>query len=263
MPFAGSVRMKSSSYRQHRTAFTLIELLVVIGIIALLIGILLPAITRVRDYAVAIKCMNNLRQLVQADLMHLNATKQLPPPSSYIPSSIAAERLQQIGNYLKMYVPPGPASTWPKRADQPEWFNCPWAVKSGFAEGLTLGGGLYTGYVYVGGVENSSMISIGLATLAPNHRAAPVRGTKRGVIWADVLDEYLTPDPRRFEFFHRNRRRMSEAYPDFRFRAEELSGIHRGWSDGSVDWVRGDALDLSGKTSPDAQIRNVLGNFYF
>ena len=106
----------------RRTGFTLVELLVVIGIIALLIAMLLPALARAREQAKTVQCLSNLRQLAVAAHLYAHAHKGSLPIAQYQASNPPWAFHYFWDFTLKKHLPTGqdsvePGLLWPKATE--------------------------------------------------------------------------------------------------------------------------------------------------
>jgi prepilin-type processing-associated H-X9-DG protein len=82
------------------SAFTLVELLVVIGIIALLVGILLPTLGRARESANTVKCMANMRSIGQAMMIYVGESKGVLPIGYVVKNDVIDGNVTYLGESL-------------------------------------------------------------------------------------------------------------------------------------------------------------------
>lgn len=223
--------------------FTLVELLVVIGIIAVLIALLLPALNKAKRSAKDLQCASNLRQLTMGCLMYRNEFKKWPAAlhntangNRIIPSDVQSRLLNQLAPYLGYReIPntpdwPGVPAPLPSKRDLPQI-----AISIEFWDNDLIGGPAYgpvgptywhTGYSYFGRIDdtpNPGGVILKPETVANNH--------KRGVLWADTLVYWNQPPA----WFYANHDDASGFRPTPK--PNGLRGQHAGWSDGSVIWT--------------------------
>jgi prepilin-type N-terminal cleavage/methylation domain-containing protein len=196
--------MSEKNHSEGRSGFTLIELLVVIAIIAILIGLLLPAIQRVRESANVVKCQNNLKQMglavqnyndINGHLPHTVAsfsistvngrpsvTQYNPPPVFFwLLPFLEQQNLYSLATISGSTVSNYPASVYGTTLSL---FRCP--SDASFIPGNNPAFGCYT--------SNSLVFSTGTSTSAPARIPATFAdGTSNTVLFAEQLAQCNPP----------------------------------------------------------------------
>lgn len=139
-----------------RRGFTLIELLVVIAIIAILSGLLLPALSKAQEKARAAACRSNQRQLAIASMTYsLDNSEWLNPVQTAVPNSSVETTYRVI--------------LWAYVGQMPKVFDCPSELNAVYADGVSAYDASYGGFALAAGTDWSQT---GIGVAGPNVPAA-------------------------------------------------------------------------------------------
>jgi prepilin-type processing-associated H-X9-DG protein/prepilin-type N-terminal cleavage/methylation domain-containing protein len=168
--------------RDRFKAFTLVELLVVIGIIALLISILLPALSKARQQAMSLKCLSNLRQCGMATFMYCNDHHNMMP---YPTTTLGEPYLwfNALDPYLRSLINTNPGTGVASDRSYTPYKQCP--VYETFGTLKTSGGqdtvlGYTRTYKMNSDLRHNFKPTLGVSPLAPSTSAtySPARITE-------------------------------------------------------------------------------------